>query len=103
LLELSRLLQERVHEVLREDLREARHVEDVLLGVQSGELAASLGKCVDDLRGGPAHASVEEGEEPDRSGADDRQVPDLMGLHLIKFATPRVPDNGRARPSSPPR
>ena len=62
-LELERLLGQRAHEILRQDLRKAADVEDVLLGIEGGELPAELRQRVDDLRRHAAHAGVEEGEE----------------------------------------
>jgi hypothetical protein len=41
-LELQRLLDEVLHQVLRENLREATYVEDVLLGVERRELPAEF-------------------------------------------------------------
>jgi hypothetical protein len=52
-----RLLGEVLHEVLRQHLREAGDVEDVLLRVERGELPAELRERVDDLRRGAAHAA----------------------------------------------
>ena len=63
-MELPRLLGELPHEVLREHLREAGDVEDVLLGIQRRELSAELRQRVDDLRRRAAHAGVEEANSP---------------------------------------
>jgi len=76
---LERLAAQRLDEVLREDLRMARHVEDPLLGIERRELAADLWQRVDDPRGRLAHAGPERCRQADRPGADDRDVADLPG------------------------
>ena len=76
--ELARLRGELDHQVLRENLREATDVEDVLLGIQRFQLSAELGQRVDDARGGAAHAGVELGEQSRRPAADDGEVCDLV-------------------------
>ena len=78
LLELRRLLGERAHQVLGEDLGKAGDVEDVFLGVERGELAAELRQRVDEARRRAAHSSVEEAEDPGRPPADDRDVSYLL-------------------------
>jgi len=78
LLELEGLLGHPLHEVLGEHLRETGHVEDVLLGVQRGELAAHLVEVVDQTAGGTAHARVERAEQPGRAGADNRDIFDVL-------------------------
>ena len=85
LLEASRLFDERSHEILREHLRYAGDVEDVLLGIQSRELPAGVRKRVDDLRRHTAHARIKKREETSRSSADNRNVLDLLN-HLVRFA-----------------
>ena len=66
------------HEILRQHLRVARHVEDELLGIQRSELTTQLGKRVDDLGRRASHAGVEEREEARWPSADDRDV-----LHFV--------------------
>src|SRR5438105_3076133 len=73
-LELRGLLRERLDQVLRENLRVARYIEDVLLGVQRRQLAAELRESVHDLGGRPAHSGIKKSEEPCGSSADDRDV-----------------------------
>ena len=78
LVELRRLVSQRLHEVLGEDLRIPRDVEDVFLRIERGELPAELRKRVHDLRRRAAHSRVEEREEPGRPAADDGDVLDLV-------------------------
>ena len=54
--------------------REAGDVEDLLLGVHRGDLAAELGQRVDDRDPVAAEAGVVGGEQPGRAGADDQEV-----------------------------
>ena len=54
------------------------HVEDPLLRVQRRALAADLGQRVDDPAARLAHPGPERGREPDRAGADDRDVDGLV-------------------------
>src|ERR1044072_7503716 len=68
------LLRESFHQVLREDLRKARDVEDVFLGIQRGELAADLVEVVDQAMRGAAHPRIERGEQTGRAGADDDDI-----------------------------
>src|SRR5690242_8250537 len=58
------------------------HVEDPLLGIERRELAAELGQRVDDAGGRLAHAGPERRREPDRPGADDGDVADLVEVGL---------------------
>ena len=76
--ELPLLFDELLHEVLGEDLRKAGDVEDVLLGIERGQLAAGLGQRIDDLRRDAPHAGVEQAEESRGPGADDRDVADFV-------------------------
>ena len=78
LVELARLLGQRLHEILRQHLRKAGDVEDVLLGIQRGELAAELRQRVDDLRRRSSHAGVERSEDARRAAADDRDVGEFV-------------------------
>src|SRR2546426_4912144 len=78
LLELEGLLGHPLHQVLGEDLWEARDVEDVLLRVQRRELAAHLIEVVDQTAGGPAHSRVKSAEQPGRAGADNRDIFDVL-------------------------
>ena len=54
--------------------REAGDVEDLLLGVHRGDLAAELGQRVDDRDPEPAEAGVVGGVQPGGAGADDEQI-----------------------------
>src|SRR5262249_46663590 len=74
LLELARLLGERLHEIFREDFGKARDVEDVFLGVQRRQLTAELRQRMDDLRGRASHAGIEKGEDPGGTTAYDCDV-----------------------------
>ena len=76
---LERLLAQLLDEVLGQHSRVAGHVEDPLLRIQRGELAAELGQRVDDARAGLAHAGPEgRATGPTGPGADDRDVADLV-------------------------
>src|SRR6478672_8027759 len=61
-------------EVATLDRREARHVEDLLLGVHRGDLAAELGQRVDHRDPQPAEPGVVRREQPGGSRADDKEV-----------------------------
>ena len=56
----------------------SRDVEDVLLGVQRGELAPQLGQGVDDSRRRAAHASIEQREQAGGTPADDGDVANFV-------------------------
>jgi len=88
LVELRRLVGEVADEVLGQHPGEVGHVADVLLGVEGRELSPQLGEGVDHLRGGPAHAGVEEGEEAGGAAPQDGQVADLVRAHGGKIAVP---------------
>ena len=97
---LERLAAQHLDEVLREDLRMAGHVEDPLLRIQRRQLAADLRQRVDDPRGRLAHPGPERRRQPDRAGADDRDVADLswsFGRHEV-----RPPRRRSARRPAPP-
>src|SRR6185437_4504255 len=72
--ELRRLLVQALDQVLGEDFREARDVEDVFLRIDGGQLTTHLVQVVDDPAGGTAHPRVERTEEAGGAGADDRDV-----------------------------
>ncbi len=85
--ELDRLLAEQVDRVVRRGLleqlldqvapldgREPGDVEDRLLRVHRGDLAARFLQRVEHRGRQRAHAGVVRAEQPDRSGADDQQV-----------------------------
>src|SRR2546422_498187 len=76
--ELQALLGHALDQVLGEDLREAGDVEDVLLGIESRELAAHLVEIVDQPAGRAAHPRVEGAEQPRRAGPDDRDIFDVL-------------------------
>ena len=81
--ELLRLLLERLDQIFGQNLRESAHVEDVFLGVERRELAAELGKGIDDLGGRATHSGIKRGEQPRRTAADDRDVGDRV-RHLSR-------------------
>src|SRR2546423_188022 len=97
LLEATRLLDERTHQVLREHLGDAGDVEDVLLGIQRGELSTGVRKRIDDLRRHAAHTRVKKSEESRGPSAYDRYVFDLL-THSLSFAGPR--DRYKPRPDT---
>src|SRR5688500_3348759 len=68
------LLRQSLHEIFRQDLRKAGHVEDVFLGIERGELAADLIEIVDQAVRGAAHSRVKRREQSRRAGADDRDI-----------------------------
>src|SRR5690606_35818749 len=71
-LELHRLLNQVLRQILGEYLGKSAHVEDVLLRIQGGELSAELGKRVDDSTGDAPHAGVERAEQPGGTSPYDR-------------------------------
>src|SRR5206468_17065 len=99
LLELEGLLGHPLHQVLGEDLWEARDVEDVLLRVQRRELTAHLVEVVDQTAGGPAHSRVKSAEQSGRAGADNRDIFDVLPRAAGDGPTRPVHDWSRARHS----
>ena len=83
---LAGLLRQRVDEILRQHLRKASDVEDVLLGIQCRELPASLRQSVDDPGRRASHPGVEQCEQPGGTGANDRDVDHVM----LRLARPVV-------------
>src|SRR5262249_29347239 len=73
-LELRRLLDQTRHQVAALDAHEAGHVEDRLLRVHRGDLAARLRERVDDGRGEAPEARVVGGVQPGRAGSHDGEV-----------------------------
>src|SRR3954451_13356393 len=73
-MELRCLLHQRLHQILRQNLREPSNIEDVFLGIERGELSAQLRQRVDDLRLGAPHAGIKRGEQPGGTAATDRGV-----------------------------
>ena len=71
---LQPLLDHAVDVLLAADLREAGDVEDVLLGVDGGDLPAELLEALDDAAARLAMAGVVGGGEARGPGADDRDV-----------------------------
>ena len=71
---LQPLLDHAVDVLLAVDLREARDVEDVLLGIDGRDLAAELLEALDDAAARLAVAGVVGGGEARGPGADDRDV-----------------------------
>jgi hypothetical protein len=94
------LLHQAPHEILRQHLRVAGDVEDVLLRVERRELAAELRQGVDDLRRRAAHAGVERGEQPGGAAADDGEVRDRVHGGEANRGRAGVPPFG-FRPSEP--
>jgi hypothetical protein len=91
LFELTCLLSQRVDEVLGEDFRVSANVEDVLFGIERGELAAKLRKRVHNLRTYAPHSRVEKREQPGGAGAYDRDVFDVVVhgfLRKVRRVTP---------------
>ena len=88
-MKLTRLVGEIPHQLLRQNARVARHIEDVFLRVQRGELAAKLGQGINDLGRGTAHAGVKQGKQPSGAAADDGQVAKGMGRHREKLTKMR--------------
>jgi len=73
-IELACLLRQLADEILCEDLRESRHIEDVLLGIKSSQLSAKLRKRIENLRSRPAHSRIKGGEKTSRPASDDGNV-----------------------------
>ncbi len=81
-LELHGLLDHVLGKVLRQNLRDAADVEDVLLGIEGGQLPAQLREGVDDATADPSEAGVEGPEEAGRPTPDDGDVRDVV-LHVL--------------------
>ena len=79
--ELSRLLDQRVNQILGQNPGESADVEDVLLGVKRRELPAQLRQGVDDLGRRAAHPGIKRGEQPGWTAANDGDVGHLVS-HL---------------------
>src|SRR2546428_13805039 len=61
-------------------------VEDVLLGVERGELPARLVQVIDDTARGAAHAGVEAAEQARRAGADYGDIFEVLhGANVMKY------------------
>src|SRR5215207_3376265 len=86
--ELQSLFYAEVDELLTEDLRVARDVIDMLLGIDGRDLAAELAEALDDPDRRVSVARVVVGREPYRPRADDRDVADALA-HSGSDATPR--------------
>src|SRR5438067_4291957 len=78
---LAGLLDQLVDQLLAVHLGEAGDVEDVLLGVDRGNLAAELLEALDDPDAGIAMAAVVGGGKAGRAAADDGDVGDLLCAH----------------------
>ena len=76
--ELQSLFYAKVDELLTEDLRMARDVINMLLGIDGGDLAAELAEALDDADRRVSVARVVGGREPHRPGADDRDVANAL-------------------------
>ena len=79
--ELETLLDAEIDERLPLDLGMAGDVVDVLLGIDGRHLAAELAEAFHDPDGGVAVPRVVGGCETDGTGADDRDVDDVMVAH----------------------
>ena len=77
---LERLPPVGLHEILGEDPGMPGHVEDPLLRVERGQLAADLRERLDDAGARLAHARPERRREPHRTGPDDGDVADLVDV-----------------------
>src|SRR3954451_8228172 len=88
--ELRCLLDQRLHQILRQNLRETSDVEDVLLGIERGELSAQLRKRVNDLRLRPPHSGIKRGEQPGGTAANDRDVCYLVGHRREIYSSGKV-------------
>ena len=88
-LERLTLREKLVDDLLAGDARVAGNVVDRLLRIEFGALAARLRQDIDEVASDVEKAEFEDGEEPDRSGADDHdvgldvRVPDLVG-HVMR-------------------
>src|SRR4029077_10357150 len=78
---LEPLLRTELHERLALDLRMPCNVEDVLLGVHGGDLAADLLEALDDPNGRIAMARVIRGSEAGLARPEDRDVDDAVLAH----------------------
>src|SRR5262249_18836772 len=74
-----RLFDQVVHQVAAADRREAGDVEDLLLRVHRGDLAAGFRQRVDHGYRQPTEAGVVRREQPGRAGSYDGEV-DLTGV-----------------------
>ena len=82
-MKLSSLFGEDIYQILRQDLRVPRDVEDVFLRVQRSELTTKLRQGVDDSGRGAPHARIKRGKETGGSPANDRDVCDLVRRHAF--------------------
>ena len=78
-LERRGLLSETLDQFGRVDSRIARDVEDRLFGIERGALPARRRERVEHGAAHFEHAALEHREEPDRPGADDRDIA-ILGL-----------------------
>ena len=92
-----RLLHELVDQIAPLDRREPGDVEDLLLRIHRGDLAAELGQRVDDGDAEITESGVVGGEQSGRSRADDGQV----GVVVWHVAT--LPHRACSRSTCPPR
>jgi hypothetical protein len=72
--ERRRLLDEAIDEIAGGDSRIARDVVDRLFRIERRALAAGLGEGVEQMAAQAQHAAFENREEPNRTGADDRDI-----------------------------
>jgi len=77
--ELERLFGHPLDQVLGQDSGKTGDVEDELLGVERGELAAQRRERIDDPAGGAPHTGVERAEQPGGATADDGDVSEGIG------------------------
>ena len=91
---LQPLLDHPVGVLLPVDLREPRDVEDVLLGVHGGHLAAELLEALDDAARRLTVARVVGGGQAGGARADDRHVDDV-GVPAVEARVAHRPEASR--------
>src|SRR5436190_10327182 len=79
------LFDQRAHEILRQNLREAGDVKNEFLRIQRGELSACFLQRIHHLRRYLAHAGIKQGEQPRGAAANDRDIAEFVN-HPLTFA-----------------
>ena len=92
------LLHQIVDEFLAGDDRKAGNVVDRLLGIEFRALAAELRQDVDQMALDVEEAEFEDREQPDRPGADDRDVGRDHFAHRLILAWRASSPRGRPAP-----
>src|SRR6476646_3752260 len=105
---LEPLLRAELDKGLALDLRMPCNVEDVLLGIHGGDLAADLLEALDDPNGRIAMARVIRSSEAGRAGPEDRDVDDAVlahgdGMVLAATRAAALSEQSGAWPSPGPR